>query len=81
MQMVVDLEESVDGLDEDDADDCEGEVNDSGEDLIAKDALVFALDLVEEFAEGAEREDDEGKGEDDDGEEEVVDESCHDLHF
>lgn len=81
MEMAVNLEECVDGLDEDDSDDCEGEVDDSIEDLIVKDALVFGLDLVEQFAEGAQCEDDKGKGEEDDGEEEVIDESCDDLHF
>ena len=53
MEMGVDLQESIDGLHEDDSDDGEGEVNDSGEYLIVEDALIFGLYLVEQSAEGS----------------------------
>lgn len=65
--MAINLEECVDGLDEDDSDDCKREIDDSIEDLIVKDTLVFSQDLMEQSAEGAKCEDDEGEGEEDDG--------------
>lgn len=39
--------EVIDGVEQDESDQCEGEVDDVGEDLAGKDVFEFGLDVVE----------------------------------
>jgi hypothetical protein len=79
--MPVDLEEGVDRLNQDDAHDREGEVNECLDDLIVQDVLVLRLDLVQQPTERPQDEDDQGKSESHDCQKEVVDISGSHLHF
>lgn len=51
--------EGDEGVNEDDEDDCEGEVDGVGPKGVIEDVLEFGLELVKEFSEGSKDEDEE----------------------
>lgn len=78
--MRINLDEIVDRLCENDADDCEWEINESTKDLVVQYMLILGLDLVEELPKGTDGKDYEAEGHHDHYLEEVVDIASHYLH-
>lgn len=79
--MAVDYEERVKRFEKDDTDDRKRKIDDSTEDLIVEDVLVFGLHLMQKASKRPEDKDNHRKSDRHYREKEVVYEACRHLHL